>query len=164
MSCESQNLIPEENTNPSQKHKHFSQQLHHHSVMWILVEEVNLRNAYHSGYNVAATVVTHSFLLPSSVLPHGCIPFCFPSLLTSVFVLVKVSNAVITITQPKQRERGPVGLLSVKFLDYHSITGGSQGRISRLALKQKPLRNVTSWIAPPGLIGLLCYRTQDRLW
>ena len=46
------------------------------------------------------------------------------------------------------------------------ITKGIQDRNSHRAgtwrqeLMQRPWRDVTSWLASPGLLSLLCYRTQ----
>jgi hypothetical protein len=40
---------------------------------------------------------------------------------------------------------------------------GTQGRVSRQKLKQKPWKSTSYWLAPYGLLSLLAYTSQDHL-
>ena len=81
----------------------------------------------------------------------------------SVLVRVSIPAQSITTKKPVGEERVYSAYTSTLLF----ITKGSQDRNSlrvrtwRQELMQRPWRDVTYWLASPGLFSLLYYRTQD---
>jgi hypothetical protein len=56
------------------------------------------------------------------------------------------------------------GLFSLHFhtaVDYQRKSGLELKQVRKQELMQRPWRDVTYWLASPGLLNLLSYRTQD---
>jgi hypothetical protein len=63
-----------------------------------------------------------------------------------------------------RKQRKGKGLFSLYFyvaVHHHRKSGLELKQVRKQELMQRPWRDVTYWLASPGLLSLLSYRTQD---
>jgi hypothetical protein len=63
-----------------------------------------------------------------------------------------------------KKQAGEEGLFSLHFhtaVYHHKKSGLELKQVREQELMQRPWRDVTYWLASPGLLNLLSYRTQD---